>query len=185
MIKEFKTLDAPMHDDYYYKREDNYVDQYDDALYPETSLPPRTEIVTVPQTEQSSEETVEYDVYTEEDYEYEEYAVYDGGDGYYADSGSSSGSSFFGLGLIFVVVLLVAAVATVIALVVNDGKKKKHQAMRNAQGYQYPNNQQNYNGYNQNQSYPNNQQGYMNYNQNQQYPNGQSNPNNNQNYPRQ
>ncbi len=176
---EFKRLDAAV-DDYYY-RQDNYVDQYGDAQYPATSLPPQTEIITIPQTEQTSEETVEYDVYGEDGYEYEEYAVYDGGDGYYADNASSGGASALGLGLIFVVVLLVAAVATIVTLVVNDSKKKKkQQAMRNAQGYQYPANQQNYNGYNQNQQYPNNQQGYQGYNQNQPYSDGQNNTGYNQ-----
>lgn len=185
MNTEFKTLDAPVHD-YYYKHEDNYVDQYDDALYPATSLPPQTEIITVPQTEQTSEEVGEYELYDAEGYaELEEYSVYDGGDGYYTDHASSGGSSFLGLGLIFVILLLIAAIATIIALVVNDNKKKKKQQNMNNRGYQYPNNQQNYNGYNQNQQYPNNQQGYQGYNQNQPYSNGQNNPNNNRNYPQQ
>ena len=60
MNTEFKTLDGAV-GEYYYKHGDDYVDQYGEAIYPATSLPPQTEIVTrIVTREETITETEEY-----------------------------------------------------------------------------------------------------------------------------
>jgi hypothetical protein len=99
MNTEFKTLDAPI-GDYYYKHGDDYVDQYGEAIYPATSLPPQTEIVTrIVTREETITETEEYT-------EYEAYSEYRD----YVEPASSN-NTVLGLGLVFVIVLVVAAPA--------------------------------------------------------------------------